>query len=149
MINSRASRSISLVLVSVLLTLGFMSLSLQKALASPNEVVVCSKSNRGTLGNDTSIFVSMNARGNEVAFQSDATNLRYMNPTSGTQVFYKNLDNHRVVECSSSTSGVEGNGTSQSPFHQRRREVRRLGLRRPPTSSTAPQLPTFRYIVKM
>ncbi len=115
MINSRASRSISLVLVSVLLTLGFMSLSLQKALASPNEVVVCSKSNRGTLGNDTSIFVSMNARGNEVAFQSDATNLRYMNPTSGTQVFYKNLDNHRVVECSSSTSGVEGNGTSQSP----------------------------------
>lgn len=77
-------------------------------------VALCSSSSDGTAGNNGSIWPRMSADGRYVAFQSQATNL-VAPPTTGAQVFRKDLKTAAVILISASAAGIQGDGVSQIP----------------------------------
>jgi len=74
-------------------------------------LTLASSSASGTQGNGTSSTGRISADGKYLAFISDSTNL--ISGVSGGQVYLKDLQTGAVSLASSSSSGTQGNGTSQ------------------------------------
>jgi Tol biopolymer transport system component len=69
----------------------------------------------GVSGNGDSVGADISADGRYVAFASGATNLVAGDSNAATDVFVKDLQTGGIVRVSTNSSGVEGNGGSDSP----------------------------------
>jgi hypothetical protein len=75
------------------------------------EVALASSNAAGVQGNNTSQFSSMSTDAQFVVFASNATNL-FTTPTTGAQIFRKDLATGAVSLISSSAAGVQGNNAT-------------------------------------
>jgi Tol biopolymer transport system component len=79
------------------------------------QMSVASRSNAGSPGNDTSQGVLVSGDGRHVVFESKASNLVPGDSNRRFDVFVRDLDLHRTVRVSVSSSGTQANGGSLLP----------------------------------
>lgn len=79
------------------------------------DVLLCSSSEDGEIGNSSSVFPSISGDGRYVAFASLATNLIPDVSKHSWDIYRKDLETGEVLLCSSSASGEPGNSDSDNP----------------------------------
>ena len=96
-----------------------------------------SVSSAGTQGNGDSAVPSISADGRFVAFVSVASNLVPGDTNGRLDVFVHDRQTGTTERVSVSSAGTQGNGASGISLDQRRRPLRGLRTRSPPTSCPA------------
>jgi len=79
------------------------------------KTILVSKSTNGVQGNDPSYFSSISADGRYVVFESWATNLVDVDTNNTLDVFIHNIVTGETTLISKSSTGVQGNDSSQFP----------------------------------
>ncbi len=79
---------------------------------STGAIVLISSNASGVQGDNLSAYPSLSYDGRYSAFESQATNFLAA-PTSGQQIFRKDLDTGGIVLVSANAAGTQGNGVSQ------------------------------------
>jgi Tol biopolymer transport system component len=82
---------------------------------STGDIVLASTSDTGVKGNGSSIWPSLPADGNRVAFSSNATNLDPADTDTLADMYVKDLVTGDIVLASTSDTGVKGNAKSDQP----------------------------------
>jgi Tol biopolymer transport system component len=89
--------------------------SQHKALAATGEVLLCSNSSAGTLGNSVSDAPMMSSDGRYLVFSSLADNLATGDTNGKRDIYRKDLSTGEATRCSTSTSGGEPNQDCNNP----------------------------------
>ena len=107
-------RCIMVFLLSLLMAAAFVSMGMEGAWSSPNEVLLISCTASGAQGNADSYAFAISPDGRYAAFTSPSTNLLPV-LTSKQQAFRKDLQTSAVKLVSCDSSGIEGDGSTFYP----------------------------------
>ncbi len=79
------------------------------------ETLCCSMDSLNQIGNNASMYMSINSDGRYVAFQSDTSNLVAGDNNLKTDIFRKDLVTGEILRCSTNLANQEGNNISTFP----------------------------------
>jgi CSLREA domain-containing protein len=115
MLFIRKSLVVRWALILVLLSGMIEAMPTQKVLAAAGDIARVSLSSNGTQGNGSSGLNSISADGRYLAFDSYATNLVAGDTNATYDVFLRDRQTSETKRISLSSSGIQGNGSSNDP----------------------------------